>query len=567
MKKRTVIVGGVAGGASCAARLRRLDEERDILLLERGEYISYANCGLPYHVGDVIKDRDDLLLFSPELMRERFRIDVRTGHEVLKIDREGKTVTVRDRKDGSETEEHYDELVLSTGSHPMRPPIPGIDSEKVRTLWTVPDADKIRQMARNSGIGSAAVIGGGFIGLEIAENLREDGLNVSIVEAMDQVLPPIDLEMAKLVQEEIVKNGVHLYLNDPVEKFEDITEGGKEMVRVTTGSGASVTAELVVLSIGIRPNTELAKDAGLELNERGFVVVGDDMRTSDPSIFAVGDIVETEDIVTGGRGQYQLAGPANKQGRVAADQIAALGGVTGAEGFPSVYKGTQGTSIAKVFRLAAGMTGQSEKALIRAGKKEGRDYDKVYVKQNQHAGYYPGAVPMMMKLLFTPDGSRILGAQIVGKEGVDKRIDTIAEAIRFKAKATDLADLECAYAPPFSSAKDPVNMAGFVIKNRLNGFVKFAEWDTPDKEKDAQLLDVREDGERKIYSIPGAVGIPLGTLRESLDRLDKKKPVVVFCAIGVRAYNAARILQQNGFEDVRVYPGGAGFYRSTHYDA
>lgn len=554
--KKIVIVGGVAGGASCAARLRRLDEEAHIVLLERGEYISYANCGLPYHIGDVIKSRDSLLVSTPEMMKNRFRIDVRTGNEVIAIDRKGKSVRVKAR-DGQEYDEPYDELVLSTGSSPLKPGIPGIESELIQTLWTVPDTDRIRGMALKGNIGTAAVIGGGFIGLEVAENLHRAGLRTVLVEAADQVMPPVDRELAQLLHEHIIDQGVELHLGDGVASFEEITEDGKKKVRITLASGKTVVTEFVVLSIGLLPNSQLAKDAGLELNERGGVRVDRLMRTSDENIFAVGDIAEIEDFTTGDRMQYQLAGPANKEGRIAANNIC---------GASEEYEGTQGTSIAKVWDLAVGMTGKSEKALIAAGKVKGKDYDTIIITQNHHAGYYPGAQPLTIKVIFTPDGSRILGAQIVGAEGVDKRIDVISTAARLGAKATDLAKLELTYAPPYSSAKDPVNMAGFVIRNVLDGLVKFAEWDVLESGETVQVLDIREDAERMAFELPGSINIPLGTLRDRMKELDPGKPVVVLCSIGVRSYSAARVLMQNGFEDVRVYPAGTRFYRSSHYE-
>ena len=554
--KRIVIVGGVAGGATCAARLRRLDEEAGIVLLERGDYISYANCGLPYHIGDVIKSRDALLVSTPEMMRDRFRIDVRTGSEAVAIDRKKRTVRVR-TADGQEYDEPYDQLVLSTGSSPLRPNIPGIDSELIQTLWTVPDTDRIRSMAIEGGISSAAVIGGGFIGLEVAENLHRLGLKTVLIEAADQVMPPVDREMAQLLHEHIAEQGAELHLGDGVAAFEEVTLNGKKQVKISLASGKTVTTEFVVLSVGLRPNSRLARDAGLKLNDRGGVRVDKLMRTNDKRIFAVGDIAEIDDFTTGDKAQYQLAGPANKEGRIAANNIC---------GASEEYEGTQGTSIAKVWDLAIGMTGKSEKALIADGKVKGRDYDTVIITQNHHAGYYPGAQPLTMKVIFTPDGSKILGAQTVGAEGVDKRTDVISTAARLGAKATDLAKLELTYAPPYSSAKDPVNMAGFVIGNVINGLVKFAEWDVLESGEDLQILDVREDAERMAFEIPGSVNIPLGSLRDRLGELDPKKPVVIFCSIGVRSYTAARVLMQNGFDDVRVYPAGTRFYRSTHYE-
>ena len=550
--KKVVIIGGVAGGASCAARLRRLDETAQIVLLERGEYISYANCGLPYHVGDVIKTRAALLLQTPEAMRKKFAVDVRVQNEVVSIDREKKTVLVKRVDSGETYTESYDVLVISTGSSPLKPPIPGIDSSRVQTLWTVPDTDRIRALVREQGVKSAAVIGGGFIGLEMAENLRHAGLTVSLIEALDQVMSPIDFEMAQLLHEGLLQNGVNLHLGDAVESFNDVVGG----VEIRLKSGSTVSAELVILSIGVRPNGQLAKEAGLAVNARGGVVVNDHMLSSDPSIYAVGDVVEVEDFISKEQTMIPLAGPANKQGRIAADNIA---------GLDASYTGTQGSSIAKVFDLTVASTGENEKTLVKRGLVRGKDFESIIITQNNHASYYPGAVPMTLKLLFTKDGKKILGAQIVGKDGVDKRIDTIGVATRLGASVTDLKELEFAYAPPYSSAKDPVNMLGFVAENVLGGLVKFAPWDIAETDKDAVLLDVREDAELLAYAIPGAVHIPLGQLRDRLSELDKSRRIVTFCAIGVRSYNAARILNQNGFEHVLLYPGGTRFYQSTHY--
>ena len=550
--KKVVIIGGVAGGASCAARLRRLDETAQIVLLERGEYISYANCGLPYHVGDVIKTRAALLLQTPEAMRKKFAVDVRVQNEVLSIDREKKTVLIKRVDSGETYTESYDVLVISTGSSPLKPPIPGIDSSRVQTLWTVPDTDRIRALVREQGVKSAAVIGGGFIGLEMAENLRHAGLTVSLIEALDQVMSPIDFEMAQLLHEGLLQNGVNLHLGDAVESFNDVVGG----VEIRLKSGSTVSAELVILSIGVRPNGQLAKEAGLAVNARGGVVVNDHMLSSDPSIYAVGDVVEVEDFISKEQTMIPLAGPANKQGRIAADNIA---------GLDASYTGTQGSSIAKVFDLTVASTGENEKTLVKRGLVRGKDFESIIITQNNHASYYPGAVPMTLKLLFTKDGKKILGAQIVGKDGVDKRIDTIGVATRLGASVTDLKELEFAYAPPYSSAKDPVNMLGFVAENVLGGLVKFAPWDIAETDKDAVLLDVREDAELLAYAIPGAVHIPLGQLRDRLSELDKSRRIVTFCAIGVRSYNAARILNQNGFEHVLLYPGGTRFYQSTHY--
>ena len=550
-KRKTVIIGGVAGGASCAARLRRLDAEREIVVLERGEYISYANCGLPYHVGDVIRSRNALLLMTPERMQERFRIDVRVKNEVTKIDRDAKTVTIRKLDNGESYTEAYDDLVIATGSSPLRPRIPGIDNPKVRTLWTVPDTDEIRRLVQSDAVKTAAVIGGGFIGLEMAENLRHAGLAVSLIEAMDQVMAPIDYEMAQLLHENIRSNGVALHLSDGVAAFE--TQG--EQVAVKLNSGATVLADLVILSIGVRPNSQLARDAGLALNERGGIVVDDAMRTSDPSIYAVGDVIEAEDFVFKGRTMVPLAGPANKQGRILANVLA---------GLDDRYTGTQGSSVAKVFDLTAAATGANEKTLQKRGMEYGKDYERLIITQNSHAGYYPGATPMTLKVLYAPESGKLFGAQIVGRDGVDKRIDTLGTALRLGASVYALKNLELAYAPPYSSAKDPVNMAGFVAENIKNGLVRIAAYREPDTNPDAVLLDVREEAETMAYALSNSVQIPLGQLRDRLSELDRSKPIIVFCAIGVRAYNGARILMQNGFSDVKIYPGGVRFYQANH---
>lgn len=553
MMKKVVIIGGVAGGAGCAARLRRLEKDTEIILLERGEYISYANCGLPYHVGDVIKSKDSLLLQTPEAMKSKFDIDVRVQNEVLNIDRKNKTVLVKKNDSGETYEEPYDVLVISTGSSPMRPPIPGIDSPRIRTLWTVPDTQTIRKMAQEQNVKSAAVIGGGFIGLEMAENLRHIGLNVSLIEASNQVMAPMDYEMSQLLHENITQNGVTLHLGDGVNFFEE----KQNHVTIALQSGTKIQADLVILAIGVRPNSQLAKSAGLELNARGGIIVDEYMQTSDPSIYAVGDVIEVNDFIFGGKTMIPLAGPANKQGRIVADNIA---------GNKQAYDGTQGTSVAKVFDLTAASTGSNEKNLINRGFVKGKDYESIIITQNSHAGYYPGAVPMTLKVLFSTDGKKLFGAQIIGRDGVDKRIDTLATTIRLGGGIKELKNLELAYAPPYSSAKDPVNMAGFTSENVLNHLVTFSSWNIAQEHPNALLLDVREDAELMAFELPNAIHIPLGQLRDRLHELDAKKEIITFCAIGVRSYNAARILLQNGFESVRLYPGGTKFYQSTHYD-
>lgn len=549
--KKTVIIGGVAGGASCAARLRRLDETAQIIIMERGDYISYANCGLPYHVGGVIPSRDALLVQTPEAMKKKFNIDVRIRNEVLSIDRNKKVVLVKKLESGETYEESYDTLVIATGSSPLRPPIPGIESSRVQTVWTVNDTDRIRLAVMEQHAKTAAVIGGGFIGLEMAENLRHAGLSVSLIEAADQVMAPLDPEMAAMLHENIRANGVDLYLGDGVAAFEE----NEHSMTIALSSGKKVNVEIVILAIGVRPNSQLAKEAGLSLNERGGICVNSGLQTSDPSIYAVGDVIEVEDFTFKNRTMVPLAGPANKQGRIAADNIA---------GGQEVYKGTQGTSVAKVFDLAAASTGANEKTLQKRGLVNGIDYESIIITQNSHAGYYPGAVPLTLKMLFAPDGSKIFGAQIVGRDGVDKRIDTLSVAMRLGAGVQDLKNLELAYAPPFSSAKDPVNMAGFVAENVLRKLVIFSDWDLSKENDDAILLDVREKAEVMAFSLPNAVHIPLGELRDRMQELDPEKEIITFCAIGVRSYNAARILMQHGFKNVKLYPAGTRFYQSLY---
>ncbi len=547
---KTVIVGGVAGGASCAARLRRLDEQAEIVLLERGPYVSFANCGLPYHVGGVIPERESLIVQTPEILHERFNLDVRVQNEALAIDRKAKTVVVRDET-GREYRESYDTLVLATGSSPLRPPIPGIEAPRIKTLWSVPDADEIKELLTTVAVKSAAVVGGGFIGLEMADNLHHAGLRVSIIEALDQVMAPLDYEMALLLHENIRKNQVDLHLGDAVASFED----RGETVVVHLKSGRSVEAGLVILAIGVRPNSQLARDAGLELNARGGIVVDEHLRTSDPSIYAVGDVIEVKDFVFGDRTMIPLAGPANKQGRIAANNIA---------GEACIYEGTQGTSVAKVFSLSAASTGANEKSLERHGLQRGRDYESIIISQDSHAGYYPGVVPLMLKLIFSRDGRKIYGAQIVGRDLVDKRIDTIATVMRLGGSVLDLARLELAYAPPYSSAKDPVNMLGFVAENLLSGKVAISAWDEPEKDGEALVLDVREETEQMAYKTPNSIEMPLSELRVRLKELDPEKRYIIMCGMGIRSYVAQRILAQNGFKRLTVYPGGVRFYQPTH---
>ena len=555
MNKKILIIGGVAGGATAAARLRRLDETSEIIMFEKGPYISYANCGLPYHIGNVIKERSSLLLQTPEAMSSKYNVDVRIESEVISINRENKTVDVKNLKIGEIYTESYDVLIISTGSSPLKPPIEGIDSPGIFTLWTVPDTDKIKKFINEKNPKNAVVIGGGFIGLEVAENLHLAGLNVTVAEAMNQVMAPVDYEMAQLVHENMVSNNVELLLGDGVSKFN--SENG--LVNITLASGRTLSADMVILSIGVRPNGQLAKDAGLEVNQRGGIIVDKYLKTSDPNIYAIGDVIEVEEYINKGKAMIALAGPANKQGRICANNI---------YGAQEEYKGTQGTSAAKVFDLTVASTGTNEKTLNRMGMVEGKDYYTAIISQKSHAGYYPESAEMILKLIFSSDGQKIFGAQIIGEDGVDKRIDTIAATIGLNGSIYDLKELELAYAPPYSSAKDPVNMLGFVAENIINNKVKFSKWNAidPSKQNEYTLLDIREEAEHMVFDMPGTVNIPQGQLRKRINELNKDDNIIILCSIGVRSYNAARVLMENGFKNVLVYPAGTNFYKSVYYD-
>lgn len=555
MSKKIVIIGGVAGGATAAARLRRLDETSEIVILEKGPYVSYANCGLPYHIGNVIKERASLLLQTPEAMSKKYNVDVRINSEVTSINKEKKQVEVKNIIMGDSYIENYDILIISTGSSPLKPPIEGINSPGIFTLWTVPDTDNIKKYIKENNPKSAVVIGGGFIGLEMAENLHEAGLKVTVAEAMNQVMAPLDFEMAKLVQSNMAANNVNLCLGDPVNKFKN--ENGN--VIITLKSGKQLKGDMVILSIGVRPNSKLAKDAGLDLNQRGGIIVDNYMRTSDPNIYAVGDVVEVEEFINKGKAMIALAGPANKQARICANNI---------YGGNEEYKGTQGSSVAKIFDLTVASTGANEKTLNKMEMTEGKDYLTAIISQKSHAGYYPDSYEMILKLIFSPDGKKIFGAQIVGMDGVDKRIDTIATTIRLGGNIYDLKELELAYAPPYSSAKDPVNMLGFVAENMIQNKVKFSKWNDidPSKTSEYKILDIREDQEIMVFEIPNSINIPLGELRDRLSELDKNDKIMIFCAVGVRSYNAARILMENNFKNVEVYPAGTNFYREIYYE-
>ncbi|NLT97215.1 MAG: FAD-dependent oxidoreductase [Christensenellaceae bacterium] len=551
MAKKVVIVGGVAGGASCAARLRRLEEAAEIVMLEKGPYISFANCGLPYHVGGVIERRDRLLLQTPESFRERFNVDVRVDSEVISIDRQNKTLTVRSAD--AEYQESYDVLVLSPGSTPVVPDLPGADSPRVMTLWNIPDMDRIIAAIKDYGARTAVVVGGGFIGLEMAENLMRAGLSVTLVEMLDQVMPSLDFEMAQILHKHLVENGIRLALGERVERFEET--GGS--VTVVTEKRA-VTADIVILAVGVKPNSELAKACGLEIGARGGIVVDEYLRTSDENIYAVGDAVETENFLTRERAVIPLAGPANKMGRMAADNIS---------GINRRYKGTQGASVVKVFDMTAAVTGLNERQLTAAGKKLNVDYKVTVIHPLSSAGYYPGGTPMSIKLLFAKQDGKVLGVQAVGFKGVEKRVDVVATAIRFGATVYDLEELELCYAPPYSSAKDPVNIAGYAAENILSGLVDNITFgELKDLPADTVLLDVRTPAEVKMGAIPGSINIPVDSLRSRLGELDKNKAYVVYCAVGVRAHIAARILLQNGFARVRNLAGGYTTYRMASQD-
>lgn len=568
MANKTVIIGGVAGGATTAARLRRLDETMEIVLLERGEYISFANCGLPYYVGDVISERDNLLLQTPEAMYQKFNIDVRVLNEVTSINTEEKKIVIKNIKTGETYEESYDQLVISTGSTPIKPPIPGINGDKIFTVWTVPDTDRIKEVITKHNPKSAVVVGGGFIGLEMAENLHHAGIRVTLVEKMNQVMAPIDYDMATLIHENLHSNKVSLQLEDGVLGFRENTERGT--ITVELESGKKLETDFVVLAIGVKPNSELAKTAGIALNQRGGIIVDEHLQTSIEDIYAVGDVIEVTNPILNNKTMIPLAGPANKQGRIVADIIAFKSSDNKVQSKLVIsnrkqYNGTIGASIAKVFDYDVASVGLNEKQLQSFGKVKNVDYYTALINQKSHAGYYPGATPLTLKLHFDTEG-KILGCQIIGSEGVDKRIDTVATTIRLGGTIYDLEELEFAYAPPFTSAKDPVNMLGFVAENILNGLVTLTEVAELDEMKeDKVILDVTEDIERMVFEIPDSYHIPLGQLRKRINELNKEVPVVVYCAIGVRAYNAARILMEHGFKKVSVLAGGVTFYKSMHY--
>ena len=547
MSKKIVIIGGVAGGATAATRLRRLNEEDKIVLFEKGEYISFANCGLPYHVGGVIKERENLLLQTVDGMNQQYGLDVRNFSEVLEINPQSKSVTVLNHQTGERYVESYDQLIISTGAKAIVPPIVGIEeADNVFRLRNIPDMDQIKAYIAENQIATATVVGGGFIGLEMMENLVELGIQVQLIEMAPQVMPTIDIEMAQLIHSQMNIHGVNLILNDGLKEFR---QNGRELLLT---SGKTLQTDMTILSIGVLPENTLAKVAGLELGYKGGIKVNQQLQTSQPDIYAIGDAIEVIDLVSGQPTHIPLAWPANRQGRLVADII---------NGSDAGYFGTQGTAVAKVFELTVASTGNSERLL----KQAGIEYETIHIHPNSHAGYYPGASPIALKLLFGIDG-KILGAQAIGTEGVEKRIDVIATAMRFGARADQLASIELSYAPPYSSAKDPVNMLGYTADNILSGKVATFQWSQVDEliSNNAFLLDVREEFELATGTIESSHHIPLNQLRQRLGELPKNQPIYVYCQVGHRGYNAARILSQAGF-DVKNLDGGYKTYKTAHY--
>lgn len=542
---KTVIVGGVAGGASAAARLRRLDENAEIVIFERSGYISYANCGLPYYIGGIITDKEELTLQSPQSFKSRFNIDVRVNHEVVKINPDIKTVTVKNLKNGECFDESYDKLILSPGAKAAVPPLDGVDSGKIFTLRTVEDTFKIKNCLNFEKPQTAVVIGAGFIGLEAAENLAETGIKVTLIEFADHVLAPFDYDMACQLHGLIKRRGIDLLLNTAVTAFKE----ENEKISIFTDKGRKICADMVIMSVGVTPDTAIAKDAGLKLGVKGSIIVNERMETSCKDIYAVGDAVEVEHYITGKKALVSLAGPANKQGRIAADNICNI---------KSEYKGSQGSSVLKLFEMTAASTGINETT----AKALGLDCESVVLSPASHASYYPGGKIMTMKVVFDKQTDSILGAQIVGYDGVDKRIDVIAAAIRGKIKASALSELELAYAPPYSSAKDPVNMAGFMIENILTGKVKqfsYNDLNSVQSDENAFLLDARTPSEYTGGCAEGFVNIPVDEIRKRISEIPKSKKIYVMCQSGLRSYIACRILTQNGF-DCYNFAGGYRFY-------
>jgi NADPH-dependent 2,4-dienoyl-CoA reductase/sulfur reductase-like enzyme/rhodanese-related sulfurtransferase len=549
-KQRILIVGGVAGGASCAARLRRLSEEVEITVFERGPYVSFANCGLPYYVGDVITDERDLLVATPQLFRSRFNIDIRVQSDVRAINRERCEIEIRNIQTGEVYRERYDVLVLAPGALPIRPPLPGIDLPGIHTLRTIPDSRQIREWIVEREVKRAIVVGGGFIGLEMAENLTKRGISVTIIEMLPQVMPAIDPEIAILIQDCLITNGVSLYLDDAVAGFVHSNDGSA--ISVSTKSGENYETDMVLLAIGVRPEVTLARQAGLEIGALGGVRVDDHMCTSDERIWAVGDAVEVRDFITGEWALVPLAGPANRQGRVAADAIL---------GRDVRFRGVQATAVCRVFNMTVAATGVSEKVLQRSGiSSQLNQYEKIYLHPGHHVGYYPGARPMTIKLIFSSRDGTVLGAQAVGEEGVDKRIDVIAMAIQRGSTVYDLEQAELCYAPQFGAAKDPVNIAGMIAANVLRGDAPVAHWEE-DALRHSGVIDVREPGEFALGHVEGAINIPLGVLRDRMEELPRDREILCYCAVGQRSYYASRALRQNGFK-ARNISGGMRTYEA-----
>lgn len=537
---RILIVGGVAGGASCAARARRLSEAADIVMFDRGPYVSFANCGLPYYVGNVIRKEEDLLVATPQLFRQRFNIDVRLRSNVASIDRANRRIEVTDLERGTTYSEDYDVLVLSPGARPIRPELPGIDLPGIFSLRTIPDSRQIVQWIDQFEARQAVVVGGGYIGMEMTENLHARGLNVTVVERLSQVMPLLDQEMVAPVHDTLVKHGISLYLNDGVARFE---KGGGHRIKLTLQSGNEIDTDLVILCIGVRPHITLAETAGLEIGDGGGIRVDKQMRTSDPHIWAVGDAVEVEDVITGKVGAVPLAGPANRQGRIAADVIM---------GRDSTFRGIQGTSVVGILDHVVAFTGASEKTLKQLGMWE--QMEKIYLHPGHHAGYYPGAEPISLKFIFRKDDGRIVGAQAVGQKGVEKRIDVIAMAIQKEATVFDLEEAELCYAPQFGSAKDPVNMAGMIAANVLRGDAQLSHWEMVEESK-ALIIDVRDPDEYNQDHLDEAVNIPLDQLRQRMEEIPKDREIWTYCFVGQRSYYAARALSQYGF-NVKNISGG-----------
>lgn len=541
---KIVIIGGVAGGASFAARLRRLDEMAQIIVFERGEYVSFANCGLPYHLSGAIPDRDALILKTPKDFAINYNIEVKTKHEVLEINKEKKTIKVRNHLEGVTFEESYDKLLLSPGAKPFIPPMPGYHPDLVLTLRNIPDMDNILAHIERNKVTEALVIGGGFIGIEVAENLKEKGLATRLVEFANQVMLPFDLEMANILHNELTARGIVLHLNDSVEKIEELPQ---KKIQVTLKSGKMFTTGLIISAVGVRPESELAKMANLKLNEKGAIVVNEHMQSSDPNIYAVGDAIEVTHFINGEKTLLPLASPAAKQARQAANHI---------KGICEQTQTVQGTAIVKVFGLTAAVTGLNEKNL----KKANIPYETLYLHPFNHVGYYPGARQMTLKVIYHKESELILGAQAIGAAGVDKRIDVLATAIRAKMKVTELQDLELCYAPPFGSSKDPVNMAGFMAQNAKDGLVRFLSPSKLTELNKPFILDVRTTEEYACGHIEGSVNIPLQQIRERLSEIPKDKTIIVNCAVGIRAYNAIRVLASHGYQDLYNLSGGYKSY-------